>query len=231
MNSSTSTPSTTTEGPASEQDARRRRSARLKLLAILAVCASPVIAGTLAYYVFPPQGRTNYGDLVEPQRPVAGLEVAAVAVEPVVPAAGAATTAPADWQALRGKWVMVVFDDAACDRRCAEKLYLTRQVRLTTGRERDRIERVLVVLGPGPARFVDAQAGAGMRDVHEDLRAVRADAAQAAALFSPAPGGDLRDHVYLVDPLGHLMMRFPKDPDPAKMKKDLGKLLKWSRIG
>ena len=37
--------------------------------------------------------------------------------------------------------------------------------------------------------------------------------------------------IYLVDPLGHVMMRFPDDPDPSRMKKDLGKLLKWSRVG
>lgn len=229
MNAPSSAPSGVADPESAALDPQRRRRARLKLLAILAVCASPVIAGTLAYYVFPPQGRTNYGDLVEPQRPVAGLAVAPVSAEPAAepPAAAAA----ADWSALRGKWVMVLFDDAECDRRCAQKLYLTRQVRLTTGRERDRIERVLVVTTPGAARFTEAQAGAGLRDVHEDLQLLRADPAQAAALFAPAPGGELRDHVWLVDPLGHLMMRFPKDPDPAKMKKDLGKLLKWSRIG
>ena len=43
--------------------------------------------------------------------------------------------------------------------------------------------------------------------------------------------GETRDHIYLVDPLGNLMMRFPRDPDPSKMLKDLQRLLKYSGIG
>ena len=40
-----------------------------------------------------------------------------------------------------------------------------------------------------------------------------------------------RDHIYLVDPLGNLMLRFPRDPDPSRMIKDLQRLLRYSRIG
>ena len=44
-------------------------------------------------------------------------------------------------------------------------------------------------------------------------------------------GGNAADHIYLIDPLGNLMMRFPKNAEPAKVKKDIGKLLKASAIG
>jgi len=40
-----------------------------------------------------------------------------------------------------------------------------------------------------------------------------------------------RDYIYLIDPLGNLMLRFPRDPDPSRMVKDLQRLLKASRIG
>lgn len=50
-------------------------------------------------------------------------------------------------------------------------------------------------------------------------------AAESPAARSPA------DHIYLVDPLGNLMLRFPADPDPRRMMKDLARLLRASRVG
>ena len=44
-------------------------------------------------------------------------------------------------------------------------------------------------------------------------------------------GGKAQDHIWMIDPRGHLMMRFPKNPDPSKVKRDIGKLLKASAIG
>jgi hypothetical protein len=45
--------------------------ARATLLLIFGICAAPVIAAYLAYYVFKPAGASaNYGTLIIPQRPV-----------------------------------------------------------------------------------------------------------------------------------------------------------------
>jgi len=41
----------------------------------------------------------------------------------------------------------------------------------------------------------------------------------------------LQNAIYLVDPLGNLMMRFPPDLEPKSLLKDLKHLLKVSRIG
>lgn len=190
-----------------EQDARARRVARLKLLAILAVCAAPVIASYLMYYVVRPDGRTNYGELVEPQR---STDVLALAAGP-----------DAALVAMRGRWVMVALDAGPCERACVDRLYAMRQVRLTTGKERDRVERVLMVTGPAsplPAEY-EGTLVVGVTP-------------EAVARFFPA-SADSRpaDHIYVVDPLGNLMMRFPKDADPNRMKKDLAKLLRASRVG
>jgi cytochrome oxidase Cu insertion factor (SCO1/SenC/PrrC family) len=129
---------------------------RLKLLGILAVCAAPVVASYLAYYVIKPGGRSNYGELIEPQRPVATLAV----IGPDGAAAG--------MDRFRGKWVLLTTAERACDAACAQRLYVMRQVRLTTGRDRDRIERVLLITdGSTPAAALLAE--------HEGLQVLRAD--------------------------------------------------------
>jgi hypothetical protein len=38
-------------------------------------------------------------------------------------------------------------------------------------------------------------------------------------------------HIFVVDPLGHVMMRFPLNADPNRMKKDIARLLRASRVG
>ena len=184
---------------------------RLKLLGILAVCAAPVIASYLAYYVIKPGGRSNYGELIDPQRPVATLAVAG----PDGAASG--------MDRFRGKWVLLTTADRACDAACAQRLYVMRQVRLTTGRDRDRIERVLLITdGSTPAATLLAE--------HEGLQVLRADPAALAAGLPPAEG-DGGAPPYVIDPLGNLMMRFPAQADANRMKKDIAKLLRASRIG
>lgn len=188
----------------------RRRTGRWKMLAIFAVCAAPVIASYYTYYVIRPEGRTNYGALVEPMRPVGAL--------------GATPEHPDGLSSLRGHWVMLVAAPAACDAACREHLYDIRQVRLTTGKDRDRVERAWLVLDaadPDPALLAQ----------HEGLVVLRAAAGQAAGVLAPAEGNEPSDHIYMIDPLGNLMMRFPKNADPSRMKKDLAKLLRASQVG
>lgn len=188
-----------------------RRSTRMLWL-VLAVCAAPVIASYLAYYVFPPKGRTNYGELVLPQRPVPALALTQL------------DGTPFDAQSLRGKWVMVQVAPGDCDAACAERLYNMRQVRATTGRERDRIERVWLVSDAAPLSTVI------MRE-HDGTLFLRAQPAELERFLALPEGGRLIDHIWLIDPLGNLMLRWPKDADPNKMKRDVNKLLKASRVG
>ena len=184
---------------------------RWKLFAVLLVCAAPVIASYFTYYVIRPEGRTNYGELIEPMPGIAGLAVTAV------------DGGAADLDAVRGKWAMVVIESGACAKDCQDRLYAIRQVRLTTGKERERVERLLLLTGSA-APAPEVLAG------HEGLHLRRASPEAVAGVF-PAPGGAPPDHVYVVDPLGNVMMRFPADTDPNRMKTDLAKLLRASRIG
>ena len=187
------------------------RYGRLKMLLIFAVCASPVLLGTLAYWFYRSESTTNYGSFIEPQRQAVGLE------------------------SFRGKWVMFTIDSPQCDEFCAKRLYLMRQLRLTQGKDKDRLERVLLLSEPGKAEFLTSGVES-LEKVHEGMHQLFLDADQRARLLgiegqTLSTDGTADKGIYLVDPLGHVMMRFPDNPDPSRMKKDLGKLLKWSRVG
>jgi cytochrome oxidase Cu insertion factor (SCO1/SenC/PrrC family) len=122
---------------------------------------------------------------------------------------------------LRGRWVLVQIDGGACDAYCERKLYFMRQVRRATGRDMARVERLWLVtddVAPRPALLAAI----------EGTVIARADARLLARF--PAEGSPAA-HIYLVDPLGNLMLRFPRDPDPSRMLKDLQTLLKVSRFG
>lgn len=184
------------EAPA-RPDAVKR--GRYKLLALGAFFALPVLAGWIAYLTgWVPGTKSNYGTLI-PLRP---LEAPALA-------------------ALRGRWVLVQLDSAACDARCERKLYYMRQVRRAQGREMHRVERLWIVTD---AAAVRPELLAAIEDTHV--------APGDSTLVATFAGGDAAsEHIYLVDPLGNLMLRFPRDPDPSKMVKDLERLLKYSGFG
>lgn len=193
------------------------RHGRLKMLLVLLVCAAPVIASYLTYYVIRPQGRSNHGELIEPQRP---LPVAL----PLTDLQGRAV-APAD---LQGQWLLVAVAGGACDAGCERQLYLQRQLRESLGKDKERIDRVWLIDDAAPVREALAPALQGatvLRAPHDAL----------AAWLQPAPGRELADHLYVVDPQGHWMMRMPAPTDAARVKRDLERLMRgsagWDRAG
>jgi len=199
---SSSTPS---DAPAAPEAARRR--GRLIAAAIFAVCAFPLAAALIAYFAFPPAGRTNYGELVAPQ-----------ALPPVqLERLDGRGFALAD---LKGRWVMLQVDAAECGQPCQEKLFNMRQSRLAQGDNAGRIERVWLVAG-------DRAPPAGLARLYEGVVLART----APELLAALPGAEVRDHIYLIDPLGNLMLRFPQHADPKRMIKDLQRLLKYSGTG
>lgn len=192
---------------------RRTASGRLKMLFVLLVCAAPVIASYLAYYVVRPQARTNYSELIEPQR-------ALPESLPLTDVQGRAVAA----KTLHGQWLLVVVSSGACDAACEKRLWLQRQLRETLGREKDRLDKVWLVVDESPLRdetLKAVQAG-GTTTV---LRIPR-DAL--SAWLQPAAGHALEQHFYIVDPMGNWMMRAPGEPDAARLKRDLEKLMRGS---
>lgn len=206
--------------PGLDAEARRTASGRLKMLLVLLVCAAPVIASYLTYFVIRPQGRANYGELIEPLRPMpAGLPLADLQGRPVAP------------RTLHGQWLLVVVAGGRCDERCEKMLWLQRQLRETLGREKDRVDKLWLVDDAAPIRPETlAAVGAGT-----PVNVLRVDPTALGDWLEPSPGRALEEHFYIVDPLGHWMMRVPADPQPEKMKRDLERLLRasagWDKPG
>lgn len=180
---------------------------------VLAICAAPMIFSYLTYYVIKPQGRTNYGEIIDPrQYPIPDLGGASLDGK------------PASLEQFKGKWILLQVDAAECQKACAQKLYYMRQLRLTQGKEMDRIERVWLITDDAPLDITQMKE-------YDGTQFLRVDAKKLAAWLPVADGTQASDHLYMIDPLGNLMMRFPKDPDANKIKKDISRLLKASSIG
>ena len=193
-------------------DAQRTRTGRWKMLLVALVCAAPVIASYLAYYVVRPESRRSYGELIEPQRPMPPI----AGTDP----AGQRVSLPA----LQGQWLLVSVAGGACEDACERHLYLQRQLREGLGKDKDRLDWVWLIPDAVPVR--DA-----LRPALAQAMVLRVDAAQLAQWLAPAPGHQLAEHLYVVDPMGHWMMRFPPTqdvPGAAKIRKDLERLMRAS---
>ena len=178
----------------------------LTLWLILAICVLPIAASTVLYFLWTPKQFVNHGELLEPV-PLAQVSL---------PRADGSRFA---FNELSGQWAFVSVDDAACDENCLRKLYLMRQIRLTQGKYSDRIERVWLVRDGKQPASQTLQDYAGTRTIllspREPLSVFPADNSR-------------EEYIYLIDPIGNLMMRFPRDVDPSRMKKDIAKLLRVS---
>ncbi len=203
--------------------AQRRRTVqgRIKMLLVLLVCAAPVIASYLAFYVLRPQARSNYAALIQPSRSLPALALRNLDGQPVVAAS------------LRGQWLLLALGPARCTDACERRLYVQRQLREMLGREKDRLDKLWLVTDAGevPALLRASLQVGGPADV----TILRADRAALAQWLEPQSGQALEDHLYLVDPMGEWMMRVPVEPDPTRLKRDLERLLRasasWDRPG
>lgn len=193
-------------------DPARTRSGRWKMLAVLLVCAAPVIASYFTYYVVRPEGRSSFGMLIDPQRPMPDVSVQRLDGS-AVPLAS-----------LQGQWLLVSVAGGACDRRCTDHLYLQRQLRESLGREKERLDWVWLVTD-------GVEPNAALRPALEQGSALRLPHDQVAQWLQPEAGHALEAHLYVVDPQGHWMMRLPAGMDRSsagRAKRDLERLLRAS---
>ena len=205
--------------PAAAAAQRRTTLGRVKMLLVLAVCSSPVIASYLAYFVIKPEARSNYGQLIQPSRALPPVPLHTLDGQ-VVPAGS-----------LKGQWLLVSVGPASCEAACEKRLYAQRQLREMLGRERDRLDKVWLVTDDGMPK---PPLLAALRTTPE-VTVLRWPQADLARWLAPEPGQALEEHLYLVDPMGEWMMRFPVAFDPAKVKRDIDRVMRasssWDRAG
>jgi hypothetical protein len=190
---------------------------RLQFLLLATLFGAPLLAAFVLYFYFPdarPEGATNYGQLIDPARPLPALHL----IE--------ADGQPADGAALQRKWTLLTRAAGDCDESCAAKLVMTRQTRLALNEKRERVQRVLLL--QDPARLAELKVRLGAE--HPDLR-ILADRDGAAARFFD----DGESVAELIDPLGNWLMTYPvgrPDQDDFKgLQKDIKRLLRLSHIG
>ena len=185
-----------------------QKSNRRKFLLLLTLMCTPVVISYTLYFLeYRPESK-HYGDLI-----------------PIVKVIGAGTNQSDNtilrMKDLHGKWILVTIDSGYCDEACQEKLYFMRQVRLVQGKEKHRIERLWVIND----------------NVIPDAELVKQ---YEGTLFVNAKDSEILDfietresqtkHIYLIDPIGNLMMRFPENVDGTKMGHDIKRLLHVSQL-
>jgi hypothetical protein len=173
------------------------------------VCAAPVVASYFTYYVVRPESHRSYGELIEPQRPIPPLTARTLDGQPV------------NLTSLQGQWLLLSVAGGACDAQCEHHLYLQRQLRESLGKDKDRVDWVWLVTDQAPVREE-------LKPALQAATVLRVDAAQLAQWLSPAKGHELPEHLYMVDPMGHWMMRFPAAIDASKARRDLERLMRGS---
>jgi len=202
---------TTHDVPGLHSSAPNAAVGRWKLLFVLLVCAAPVIASYLTYYVIRPNSVSSYGTLIPNQ--------------PVIPAVAAVDLDGNTHSLLelRKQWLLISVGPAACDAACEQRLYLQRQIRESMGPEKERMDWVWLITDDAPVResLLPALAQAMVWRVSADVL---------NQWLRPDAGHALPDHLYVVDPMGNWMMRFPAEADPKLLRKDLSRLLMASRF-
>lgn len=196
----------------------------MPLIWIMIISLAPVVFALLAYYVpslgLRPAGTDNYGTLVQPQRPMPDSTAL-----PLTTLDGS----PYELSSLKGKWLLITADDAACPESCVRKLFILRNSHASQGKEVERLSRIWFVTDDGDISDT-------ILDAYQGTHMLRADPEQLARFLAPDAQGPeidtaLKNPMWIIDPLGNLMLAFPPDADPLEVRDDIRKLLRASRIG
>jgi len=199
------------------------RARNLRTLAgLAALFFLPLLASFWLYYGtgWRPAGHVNHGELISPARPLPDVTLPRVPLS----AADSRERSAAYPAAFHGKWTLVYVGDGRCDSSCRQSLYVMRQTRLALGTEMTRVARVFLATENCCAQEYLAREQAG-------IAVFDAGGAQGTRLLSEFPVADSPNSLFVVDPLGNLMMRYDVRRDPGGLLIDLKKLLGLSQIG
>lgn len=200
-------------------DANARRS-RAQVWLLIGMFFAPLAIAFALYYGlgsggWRPHGSTNKGDLIHPARPLPQVTLQTPTGEPL------------EIRSLQDQWILVYAGDGQCDARCREALVLTRQTRLALNQDMTRVQRLFLV----NAHCCDEEY---LHTEHPDLITALTDDDAGRQLLSVFPEGSAastQGRIYIVDPLGNLMMSYSPQAPRKGLLEDLKKLLKLSHIG
>lgn len=191
-----------------------QRKGRLQLVLLILMFALPVAAVVGLHWAdWRPTGK-SYGELVQPPKQLSFPTLSQAGHQPFEP------------QAWQGKWHMVYVSSKVCNQACLEQLHTMRQLHASLAKEIDRMQRVWVIAGQ-PSQ----DEMAALQKAYPDLIILPQAAALAEQFDLPGKLAAESGRLYLVDPLGHLMMSYPPNTDPYSIRKDLMRLLTYSWAG
>lgn len=202
------------------QDSSRTRAGRLRMLMVFAVCAAPMLLSYFFYYVIRPQNISAFGELIEPQRDLPSIMVKQLDGRPI------------NLTTLRGQWLFIATASGKCDPDCEKLLYIQRQLHKGLGKQQDKLERVWLVSD-------DASVSPNLVEALQGATILRINPKDLEQWLYSSQGHAINAHLYLIDPMGHWMMRFPPNIETAenssKIKRDLERLLRaatsWDQPG
>lgn len=203
-----------------------RRAQRRTLLLLILLFFAPLALAFLFYYGhlgWRPAGHVNHGELIVPARPLPAVALPIAGHAGIEKGADGGADARVSPNFLKGKWTLLYVGPGACPEQCRTELYYTRQVRTALNRDMDRVQRVFIAEG-------DCCDMDFLRQQHRDLVTVRATP-EAAPLLALLPAPVTGDRIYLIDPLGNLMMWYPSQAPFKGMLEDLKRLLGLSHVG
>ena len=210
------------------QTAAEQKKLRSKtpLVIIILMSFAPLIAALLVYFnpEWRPEGSAAYGELVEPQRPIPTAQNL-----PLTTLDGK----PFDLSSLKGKWIMLTADGAACPDSCARKLYIVRNTHASQGKHVERLSRVWLITddAPVPEKVLEAYKGTVMVRVDPVVLQQFLLGGAAGSMTPEQARQALAPLIWVIDPLGNLMLQYPYIEDPEMFRKDIRKLIQNSRIG
>jgi hypothetical protein len=188
-----------------------------QLWMLVMLFALPALAAWFFYFnpQWLPQGRTNHGELIDPPRAIGSLKLQT------------AEAGVFDWSPLKDQWTMTIVAEGGCDDHCIEQLIKVRQIRRAMAANRQRIERLLILL-PDASGNLELPSLDGVEGTHLAVGA-SADKAAIMEMFAADPA-TLENSIFLIDPMVDLMMVHDMSQITSKqVLQDLELLLKASQ--
>jgi len=185
------------------------------LLAVLALFLTPIVIAVLLnsqWLDWRPGSTRNHGELLEPAVRLPEFELTTASGETVTR------------ETLDGQWQLLHYRTAGCNEACLEALYWMRQIRLAQDRHQPEVGLMLITPGEVDERTIDE-----IHALAPDYRVVDGEAGSTLVPALPDPG--LEAISYIVDPRGHIILRYPQDADFNGMRRDLSRLLTWTQTG
>ena len=187
---------------------KNKKTDKITLILIILILGSPVLISTTFYFMGYRPGSMNYGDLLEVQK-LKGDGINQI------------DNTIFRMKDLHGKWAMVTIDSGECNEACQLKLYHMRQARIIQHTEKDRVERLWLI---DDNKTVSDE----LLEEYKGTLFIKAKDSELVKAIETEEG--YRKHIYLVDFMGNLMMRFPEDLEPKKMSEDIKRLLHVSQL-